>query len=159
MYVIISLTILFAGLDTGDRKALDHKFSDSQCLMDTEDRRFVLKGPQFPPMEVSLMNTILYLLYSLKREPKSTGDQLLSARARLLCPVQPTTARNTSQAGSHRRQVRSFMFDDAKDRFHTRGPKVGILVWALYILAWLSEHDIWSVLFLRVESVGYIRMY
>ena len=57
--VIISLTILFEGLDTGDRKALDHKFSDSQCLMDTEDRRFVLKGPQFPPMEVSLMNTIL----------------------------------------------------------------------------------------------------
>ena len=42
------------GLDPGDRRALDQKFLDSQCLMDTEDRRFVLKGPQFPPMEVSI---------------------------------------------------------------------------------------------------------
>ena len=43
------------GLDTGDRKALDVHFKKDQCLMDTEDRRFVLKGPQFPPMEVSLI--------------------------------------------------------------------------------------------------------
>jgi len=44
--------VVLSGLDTGDRKALDVHFKKDQCLMDTEDRRFVLKGPQFPPMEV-----------------------------------------------------------------------------------------------------------
>ena len=42
------------GLDTGDRQALEQKYSgmDPPCLLDSSDGRFVLKGAGYNPMDV-----------------------------------------------------------------------------------------------------------
>merc|ERR1719391_125283 len=46
--------IVISGLDTGDRLALEQKYSacDPPCLLDSSDGRFVLKGPCYNPMDV-----------------------------------------------------------------------------------------------------------
>ena len=42
------------GLDTGDRQALEQKYSGMEppCLLDSSDGRFVLKGAGYNPMDV-----------------------------------------------------------------------------------------------------------
>jgi len=47
--------VVISGLDAGDRIALDYKFKKSgapPCQYDKEDRRFVMRGPHFAPMEI-----------------------------------------------------------------------------------------------------------
>jgi len=46
--------IVISGLDTGDRQALEQKYSgcDPPCLLDSSDGRFVLKGAGYNPMDV-----------------------------------------------------------------------------------------------------------
>lgn len=55
---IVTLVSL-PGLDTGDRQALEHRYSghDPPCLLDSSDGRFVLKGPGYNPMDV--MNCLM----------------------------------------------------------------------------------------------------
>ena len=57
--VLMTLKAIFvqmkmAGLDTGDRQALEQKYSgcDPPCLLDSSDGRFVLKGAGYNPMDV-----------------------------------------------------------------------------------------------------------
>eukprot|EP00094_Tigriopus_californicus_P010565 TCALIF_10193-PA protein Name:"Protein of unknown function" AED:0.00 eAED:0.00 QI:77/1/1/1/0/0.5/2/48/113 len=44
--------ITVSGLDEGDKKAIDRAFPDVVCQQDTDDDRFVLKGPLFNAMKV-----------------------------------------------------------------------------------------------------------
>lgn len=60
--LIDPLTKQHAGLDEGDMRAVDHTFkqTDAPCQLDKEDKRFVLKGSCFSPMQVTAKTSKLW---------------------------------------------------------------------------------------------------
>ena len=61
----------WSGLDTGDRQALEQKYSGMEppCLLDSSDGRFVLKGVNYNPLDV--MNVLMSRRgYRVEGEPQ-----------------------------------------------------------------------------------------
>eukprot|EP00095_Tigriopus_kingsejongensis_P007707 maker-scaffold142_size315517-snap-gene-2.21 protein:Tk07707 transcript:maker-scaffold142_size315517-snap-gene-2.21-mRNA-1 annotation:"sugar abc transporter" len=59
--------ISISGLDEEDKRSIDKAFPEVVCQQDTEDDRFVLKGPSFNAMKV--INVLTSRGYSLKWNP------------------------------------------------------------------------------------------